>query len=84
MQSSPVLQLLEDLHLVLTFSWFKIVKTMSTFSAHFRNFLAEFLSIFRHCLARFVQESWKKCLDLQESCKKRLNLKELFESARNV
>ena len=56
-----------------------IEKTIWMFSVHSRHFLADFFSIFRHCLARFVQESYKKCLDLQESCKKRLNLQEMSD-----
>ena len=43
------------------------------------HFIAEFLSIFRHCLTRSVQESCKNCLDLQESCKERLNWPEMSD-----
>ena len=52
--------------------FFETEKTIWTFFVYSEHFLADFFPIFRHCLARFVEESCKKCLDLQELCKKRL------------
>ena len=44
-----------------------------------QKFIENSLAIFRHCLTRSVEESCKKCLDLQESSKECLNLQEMCD-----